>query len=530
MTNEQDPDATIRALEAQLEAARAQARIEAMEAELAALKAQSAGEADAAAEAAAAQAADAAATEAAAAARQAAQQAAEAATEAAAKEASELAASQARAAAMEAELAQLQAAQQTPTPAPGAAPAAPLVATPAAQQAAAPVAAVAPLAPKGRKGLVAALVVLLLAFVATLGGTYLAIRGDIRAPWAAAAPAPSDVVLIAAGDLGPAPAVADAVPSIAFEELSKAATNPAPDPLATLSVASVAGDAAEIYAVSHASCSYLSLDPEKDVDATAAFIAALNSDETLGLGRALTTDDFAGFARNLAFGHLLADTRVTYNGYSAGANFPMQAVLQRGTMVGFDRFGVPRVHCGSGVALTAPSAGFGEIRFSGQAWGDLDLNSLVTIAPAAKAQDSFTVVPLGPSNAQLSFTVSPRACAWSAPGACPEPSALADPERPEKVASAPAPAPAACSSWADGLTDADSVTARVVNASSSTQQLYMVESVGAGCGTRLDLAIGAGESTVLAYWPGTLVLFTNGQSADVTAEYSFGEQTLFVIQ
>ena len=42
MSNDQDPDATIRALEEQLEAAKAKAKIEAMEAELAALKAKDA--------------------------------------------------------------------------------------------------------------------------------------------------------------------------------------------------------------------------------------------------------------------------------------------------------------------------------------------------------------------------------------------------------------------------------------------------------------------------------------------------------
>lgn len=520
MTNEQDPEATIRALEAQLEAARSQARIEAMEAELAALKAQGGGAADAAADEAAAKAAEEAA-------------AAKAAEEAAAKEAAERAAALERAAAMEAELAALKA-QQASAAAASAAAQAPAAAAPAAPAQAAPAqAAPAPhpaQAPKGRKGLVASLVVLLLALGATLGGTYFAIRGDIRAPWAAAPPLPTDVVLIAAGEPGPAPAVSDPVLPAVFEDLSGPATGTAPDPVATLSVASVAGDTPEIYGLSYASCTYLDVKDEAASPAIAAFVAALNADDTLGVGRALTVEDFSLYLRQLTFGHLLADTRVTYNGYSAGASFPMQAVLQRGTLVGMDRFGVPRLHCGSGVALTPPSTASGEIRFSGTAWGNLDLGSLVTITAASSAQDSFTVRPVGPANVTTPFPVSPRICAWSAPGACPGATELVETPAPEKMTSAPAPVATECSNWADGTTNDDSVGTRIVNASSPVQNIYMVENASNGCGPRLDYAIGVGESSVLRYWPGALVLFTDGKSADATGQYTFGELTLFVIQ
>ena len=69
-----------------------------------------------------------------------------------------------------------------------------------------------------------------------------------------------------------------------------------------------------------------------------------------------------------------------------------------------------------------------------------------------------------------------------------------------------------------------------MNASGSTVQWYMVDSVDNGCGPRLDLALGEGESLYVGYWPGTLVLVTDGQSATPIAEYVFGEETLYVIQ
>ena len=59
----------------------------------------------------------------------------------------------------------------------------------------------------------------------------------------------------------------------------------------------------------------------------------------------------------------------------------------------------------------------------------------------------------------------------------------------------------------------------------------MIQSAGEGCGTRLDFAMGPGESSnFTTYWPGTLVLVTDGVSATPVTQYIFGEQTLFVIE
>ena len=343
MTNESD-DATIRDLEAQLEAAKAKARIEAMEAELAALKAKDA-------------------------------------------------ASAADAAAAEVVVAAPQSVAVAPV-------AASPVNTPEAK-------------PRGRGGLVAALVVLLVAIVATLGATYLAIRGDLRAPWATPAAAPTDVLLIGAGDVGPAPAVSDPDELTTFEALSQPATGTAPDAVASLTSLSVAGDTPEILGLSIARCEYLDQRAPEDAAGIDAFVASLNADETFEIE--LTSSEFSAFTQQITYGHLLADTRVTYNGFSSGATFPIQAVLQKGTLVGVDRFGVPRLHCGSGVALTAPVAAGGEVVFSGGAWGDLDLHEIVSITAAAEAQTGFTVLPVGPSNVDTAFEVAPRVCAWARP-------------------------------------------------------------------------------------------------------------------
>ena len=154
----------------------------------------------------------------------------------------------------------------------------------------------------------------------------------------------------------------------------------------------------------------------------------------------------------------------------------------------------------------------------------------MTIAPATAAQSTFTVLPVGPANVQTAFPVSSTACARSAPGACPDPSALTLVPAIEKSASAPVPTPTKCSNWPAGASDADMTYSRIVNASGSTLQWFMAQSVDNGCGARLDGAMGDGASSYMGYWSGTLILFTDGQSATPLTQYVFGEQTLFVIQ
>ncbi len=559
MSNEQgNSEDKIRALEEQLEAARQKARIEAMEAELAALKGQDAAAADAAkaAEAAAAKAAEEAAAKAAALAAQ--EQAAREATAKAAEQAAqtaavdkaaaleaELAAVKAqqaeterlarqqaeadRAAALEAEVAALRAKEAAAASAPVAAPAAPPA---AAQVASAPPAAqYAPAPVRAKKGgLVATLLVLILALVATLGATYFAIRGDLRAPWAAPEPLPTDVILIAADSFGPAPALTDSPALITFPALSQPATGATPAAVAQLSTQAVSGDTPEIYGLSYAPCTNPG---EEKISQTAAWVAAQNADPTLGLGVALNNEPKAAgsydtFTDHISVGILLADTRVTYNGYAAGASFPIQVVLQKGTMVWFDRFGVPRLHCGSGVALTAPVAAEGEVQFSGPAWGDFDIAKIVTITPAATAPNTFTLRPVGPSNVQTAFSMSPRVCQLESP--CPAPNSLivrSYENWVKPVSGTTAPTPTECSSW---TSNHDSVSTRLVNARTTPVHMFLAQDRANGCTARHDNTLPAGMSwNHGGYWPGTRVIFSDDSGA-IIDQYVFGEKTLFVIQ
>ena len=85
----------------------------------------------------------------------------------------------------------------------------------------------------------------------------------------------------------------------------------------------------------------------------AAWVAAQNSDPTLRWsgGTSLTVAQIPQYLNELTPITLLTDTRVTNNGYVNGQPVPYQAVLQAGTAVFVDQYGVPRIRCACGNPL-----------------------------------------------------------------------------------------------------------------------------------------------------------------------------------
>lgn len=90
---------------------------------------------------------------------------------------------------------------------------------------------------------------------------------------------------------------------------------------------------------------------------------------------------------------LTADTWVTNNGYESGRPTPRQAVLQAGTAVMIDGFGVPRVKCGCGNPLAEP-AGFAlaDATVEGSQWADYTPAQVATVDAAPETTESFTVL------------------------------------------------------------------------------------------------------------------------------------------
>ena len=90
-------------------------------------------------------------------------------------------------------------------------------------------------------------------------------------------------------------------------------------------------------------------------DKAKAWVDALNRDPLLRWeGGTLTTDDIPDYIDSLTSIILVSDTRVTNHGYYEGTATPLQSVLQKGTAVLVDKYGVPRAKCFCGNPLLPP--------------------------------------------------------------------------------------------------------------------------------------------------------------------------------
>lgn len=382
----------------------------------------------------------------------------------------------------------------------------------------------------GSRGLLALLVVLILLLVASLAGTFFAIRGDLRAPWAAPAGPPTELALIPAGQFGPNPVLPADPEIVVYDEISTAVVAELPESVASLGVTEVSGGTAEIYGLGYGSCPTGGLEDALNADGAlaAAWISALNTDETLNFGSGLTFADYESYSENLSIGVLLADTRVTFNGYGAGAIFPTQAVLQKGTPVMFDRFGVPRVHCSTGVPLTAAATGAGEITFSGTSWEGFSAGALARIAPVTAALSEVTVLPVGPSNVTTAFTYALGVCTAGVACAAPAPGDV----RPALVAPPVLPTSAECSTLPAGATlDANGVNFRFVNATASQVFVTNVATADEGCQVRTWSDLRAGKAARGESVAGLIWLFSDGSSATASSQWvQTAEPTMWVIQ
>jgi hypothetical protein len=92
---------------------------------------------------------------------------------------------------------------------------------------------------------------------------------------------------------------------------------------------------------------------------------------------------------------LRTDTRVTNHGYRDGVATPLQSVLQAGTAVMVDTYGVPRVRCSCGNPLTEPapisrSLDSSRVDLLGQPWDYWNPATVITINATTQITD-FTV-------------------------------------------------------------------------------------------------------------------------------------------
>jgi hypothetical protein len=99
-------------------------------------------------------------------------------------------------------------------------------------------------------------------------------------------------------------------------------------------------------------------------------------------GDSLSIDDIPAFLGELTPITLVADTRVTNNGYRNGVPTPRQAVLQAGTSVLVDTFGVPRAKCNCGNPLAPPIAQTAAVTYTGKQWDNFQPETTVVVQPS----------------------------------------------------------------------------------------------------------------------------------------------------
>lgn len=190
--------------------------------------------------------------------------------------------------------------------------------------------------------------------------------------------AAAEVYLEPADFLGDDPFSADPLSDDPPEELVEPRTDTLPEAPDSVTITSTSGGEPGLYGGTQdiASCDsqqivdFLAANPDK----AAAWVAALNADPQLRFdGGNLTVGDIEPFINGLTSMVLTSDTRVTNHGFVDGQANAIQSVLQAGTAVLVDKFGVPRVKCFCGNPLLPPQAPRGTIQYRGVSWNNFNL-------------------------------------------------------------------------------------------------------------------------------------------------------------
>jgi hypothetical protein len=196
-------------------------------------------------------------------------------------------------------------------------------------------------------------------------------------------------------DPAPAPGADPFTPSVAAPAPGPS-TVPTAAPVATTAPATTAGGAIVLHSQAgqtpglyggtrdQSSCdpagmiSYLSANPGK----AAAWAGA----------EGIAVADVPAYIRGLTPVVLRADTRVTNHGYRNGRATAHQSVLQAGTAVLVDHFGVPRARCACGNPLLPPRPVRSHPTYQGPPWPAFDPGAVVVVQPSPTVINVFNLV------------------------------------------------------------------------------------------------------------------------------------------
>jgi hypothetical protein len=136
--------------------------------------------------------------------------------------------------------------------------------------------------------------------------------------------------------------------------------------------------------------SFLQANPDK----ANAWVQALNADTTLQWsgGKQVTVAQVSAYVGELTPLTLTADVRVTNHGFANGKPTPRQAVLQAGTAVLVDKYGVPRTKCACGNPLTKPVPVTTAPSYTGTPWPGWNPENVIVVQQSQTVIDDFTIV------------------------------------------------------------------------------------------------------------------------------------------
>ncbi len=243
-------------------------------------------------------------------------------------------------------------------------------------------------AQKKRRGLLISTVTVAALLLVSLGGL----------GWLVLKPSGHEVVLQPAGFVTENPFAADPFAGAPDPKLATPAQEIAKVPNAPMNTQSTTATDVAIYggSGSHTVCDaakFLQF-MEKNPTQAKAWVDALNADSQLNWPKgALTVADIPAYVQTLAPVVLMTDTLVTNHDFVNGKPVAYISVLQAGTAVLADMWGVPRLQCYCGNPLTLPP-GTTNVTYTGKSWTGFDPGRVTLLQPPPEPVDGLTVVDL----------------------------------------------------------------------------------------------------------------------------------------